>query len=240
MRNGTISRRDVHALLDVVASAVATNEPTPFPAHVVEELMRLIGADRAGYVEYRVGDPPNLHDIELPRVDQGDLWQSVGHVIATWVLRDRLGRRRPAVRAVSDRLTRRERRENPFHRLVSEPLGVADELKIWLPAPDGEARLFWFCRDRTRRDFGARERELGRLIAPHFAQHRADWEARRRPAGLTEREAEILELVAQGLTNGEIADALTISGGTVRKHLENIYGKLGVHTRTAAAALLGR
>ena len=54
--------------------------------------------------------------------------------------------------------------------------------------------------------------------------------------GLTPREREILELVAQGLTNAQIARMLWISLGTVRKHLENAYGKLEVHTRTAAVA----
>jgi DNA-binding CsgD family transcriptional regulator len=55
---------------------------------------------------------------------------------------------------------------------------------------------------------------------------------------LTAREREVLELVAEGHTNGEIATQLWISPGTVRKHLDNLYAKLGVHTRTAAAARL--
>ncbi len=60
-------------------------------------------------------------------------------------------------------------------------------------------------------------------------------------AALTPREREILELVALGKSNGEVARTLWISPGTVRKHLENAYEKLGVHSRTAAvAALLGR
>jgi DNA-binding CsgD family transcriptional regulator len=53
---------------------------------------------------------------------------------------------------------------------------------------------------------------------------------------LTKREREIVDLVAEGRTNGEIAVVLTVAPATVRKHLENIYVKLGVHTRTAAAA----
>ena len=53
--------------------------------------------------------------------------------------------------------------------------------------------------------------------------------------GLTIREREIIDLVSEGLTNDEIAQRLWISPGTVRRHLENIYAKLGVHTRTAAA-----
>lgn len=53
---------------------------------------------------------------------------------------------------------------------------------------------------------------------------------------LTAREREILELVAEGRTNAQIAERLWVSPGTVRKHLDNVYAKLGVHTRTAAAA----
>jgi DNA-binding CsgD family transcriptional regulator len=55
---------------------------------------------------------------------------------------------------------------------------------------------------------------------------------------LTRRELEILELVAEGMTNGEIAQRLWVSPLTVRRHLENVYAKLGVHTRTAAAAFV--
>ncbi|HET8785422.1 MAG TPA: helix-turn-helix transcriptional regulator [Candidatus Limnocylindrales bacterium] len=42
------------------------------------------------------------------------------------------------------------------------------------------------------------------------------------------------QIVAQGLPNGEIAQRLWISPGTVRRPLENAYAKLGLHTRTAA------
>jgi DNA-binding CsgD family transcriptional regulator len=54
---------------------------------------------------------------------------------------------------------------------------------------------------------------------------------------LTSREREILDLVAEGRTNAQIAERLWLSPGTVRKHLDNVYAKLGVHTRTAAAAV---
>jgi LuxR family transcriptional regulator, maltose regulon positive regulatory protein len=56
------------------------------------------------------------------------------------------------------------------------------------------------------------------------------------PEPLTAREREILELVVAGLTNREIADRLIISPETVKKHTGTIYGKLGVHSRTEAAA----
>jgi len=56
------------------------------------------------------------------------------------------------------------------------------------------------------------------------------------PAALSAREREVLALVRDGLRNAEIAEALWVSPATVRKHLENIYEKLDVHTRTAAVA----
>lgn len=52
---------------------------------------------------------------------------------------------------------------------------------------------------------------------------------------LSEREIEVLRLVARGATNREIAAALTLAEGTVRNHLTNILGKLGVSDRTQAA-----
>jgi ATP/maltotriose-dependent transcriptional regulator MalT len=56
------------------------------------------------------------------------------------------------------------------------------------------------------------------------------------PAGLSAREAEILRLVAAGLTNRAIAESLTISERTVDRHVSNIYTKLDVSTRSAATA----
>ncbi|TMD70049.1 MAG: hypothetical protein E6I91_00665 [Chloroflexi bacterium] len=54
------------------------------------------------------------------------------------------------------------------------------------------------------------------------------------PAGLTAREVEVLRLVAQGLTDRQVAEQLIISPRTVNTHLNSIYNKLGVDTRAAA------
>ena len=54
---------------------------------------------------------------------------------------------------------------------------------------------------------------------------------------LTERELEVLALLAEGLTNPEIADRLYLSAGTVKVHTRNIYGKLAVNNRTEAATM---
>ncbi len=54
--------------------------------------------------------------------------------------------------------------------------------------------------------------------------------------GLTDREREVLELLARGMTNKEIAEALVITTNTVKRHLKAIFEKLEIHTRAAAAA----
>ena len=56
------------------------------------------------------------------------------------------------------------------------------------------------------------------------------------PGGLTAREAEVLRLVASGQTNAQIAADLVLSERTVARHLSNIFTKLDVGSRTAAAA----
>jgi len=68
------------------------------------------------------------------------------------------------------------------------------------------------------------EQEVARLIAPA------------NPAGLTDREVEVLRLVATGKSNPEIAATLVLSEKTVARHLSNIFTKLDVASRTAAAA----
>jgi DNA-binding NarL/FixJ family response regulator len=68
-----------------------------------------------------------------------------------------------------------------------------------------------------------------RLARPR--SHRHHW-----PDDLTEREVEVLRLVAEGRSNRDIADSLYLSERTVERHVSNIYNKIGVGSRTAAAA----
>ena len=74
-----------------------------------------------------------------------------------------------------------------------------------------------------------------RLETPGTTVEASGRERSVRPYGLTTREAEVLALLANGLGNGEIAERLFISPKTVSVHVSNIYGKLGVDSRVAAA-----
>jgi DNA-binding CsgD family transcriptional regulator len=84
-------------------------------------------------------------------------------------------------------------------------------------------------------DFSERDRAVLTLLRPHLHQAYRAAEQRRHPVPrLTPRQNELLRLLAAGHTNSRIARQLGISEGTVRTHLENIYDKLGVSSRTAA------
>jgi HD-GYP domain-containing protein (c-di-GMP phosphodiesterase class II) len=56
-----------------------------------------------------------------------------------------------------------------------------------------------------------------------------------RPAGLTDRQVEVLRLIAGGLSNQGIADALVISRRTAEHHVQDVYARIGVSSRAAAA-----
>lgn len=79
------------------------------------------------------------------------------------------------------------------------------------------------------------DRALLTLLRPHLHQAYLDAERRRQPRPeLTARHWQLLDLVATGHTNAQIARRLGLSEGTVRTHLENIYRRLHVSSRTAA------
>jgi DNA-binding CsgD family transcriptional regulator len=85
------------------------------------------------------------------------------------------------------------------------------------------------------RDFDERDRFLLTLLRPHLAQ--AYWtgvQSKREAVALTRRQLEIMRMVQEGWTNLQIAHRAGLSEGTVRTHLNNVYARLGVTSRSAA------
>ena len=119
------------------------------------------------------------------------------------------------------------------------PQGIEHHLGLALPVvaeTTGRERYLRLVLHRgPGPDFSERDRALLVLLRPHLYQACRDAERRQHPLPrLTPRQNDLLRLLAAGHTNTKIARQLGISEGTVRTHLENIYEKLGVSSRTAA------
>jgi DNA-binding CsgD family transcriptional regulator len=135
----------------------------------------------------------------------------------------------------SDFYSDRQLRNTRAYQCYFQPVRTC--LFVQLPAPPGRARRVLFMSTSTR-DYTDRDVMLLELLRPHL--HEIVLDAERRRSGipkLTAREWEILQLVGEGLSNQVIAQRLHIAAGTVRKHLDNILDRLGVHSRTEATAL---
>ena len=152
---------------------------------------------------------------------------------------DRTGDLRSVLK-IEDFYSARQWRSTGMYTDFYRPQGHEHELQLCLPegsprtvGPGRTARLY-FIRGPGP-DFSERDRALLTLLRPHLHQAYLDAERRRHPvARLTPRQKDLLHLVAAGHTNTQIARRLGISEGTVRTHLENIYERLQVSSRTAA------
>ena len=327
-----LSPSDAEQVLRFVGEAETIGGDQPFSGELLEELGRLIEADWVTYTEVdhvnrRVlmySPRPGDEDDESGDLDDDD-WELMGWhpVCRRW----RKDGRFSALR-MSDVITQRELRQNPFYAEYFRPWGIKYELKVRLPSsPSWHAQTFMFNRNLGR-DFTKRDRLVLELLTPHLTRlwHAArtrrllastlealewapatesrgivllgphhevhfasapasrllgaffppptggqlpaplvDWlvsesaeplvrrtesgrvivrrtgealflEEEQCGIGLTMREQEVLSWVARGKTNPQIAELLWLAPSTVRKHLENVYAKLGVTTRTAAVS----
>jgi LuxR family maltose regulon positive regulatory protein len=132
------------------------------------------------------------------------------------------------------------------HQAAGEGRGGLEPLEraLALAHPEGYLRVFVDEGDRMRRLLrqaiarGIAPEHTGRVMSAFDAPARSTDTARTPAAGsgqrLTSRELVILRLIAAGLRNQEIADQLSISPATVKRHIANIYGKLGAAHRTEA------
>jgi DNA-binding CsgD family transcriptional regulator len=228
-----LSDADYRQVLAVVHEAAAVDGPVAFPKPVLDVLRRLVACDVVAYHERAASGRMRVVWTGEP---QGSVTRELRRAQRRYAHEDPLT---PATgaRKYSDFLTEREFHRCGLYQEVARPLGVEDMFRVWLdPRGDGRARLEF---DRAQRDFCERDRAVLDVLLPLLRQFRLNALRRRKGSNarlLSPREHEVLALVAEGRTNIEIGRLLWISPGTVRKHLENAYEKLGVHTRTAAVA----
>jgi DNA-binding CsgD family transcriptional regulator len=240
-----LSASDLEAALRFLHDAGEETGPDAFPVHLVDRLRALIGCEWGSYCELDRRGKRVLALVEAPVMDEGDAQEELfWRIVAAHPICRAQARGRFDALKLSDFHTPRALRRTELYNEWFRPVGVEYELEVALPSRIEHTKTFLF--DDARRDFGERERALLNLLQPHLVQLDRNAALRRRAAvaseveGLTPRESEVLRLVGEGMRNAEIAEALWVSPATVRKHLENIYEKLGVHTRTAAVAHLQR
>jgi DNA-binding CsgD family transcriptional regulator len=242
------SDQDLRALA-AIASADRPDLPggEGLPPSLLADLMGQIRCDALSLDSWDSGRQKVWFSQEIPSRDAGGTdytaWDPVFWAnywdcqICSYV--PRTGDQRSVVKC-SDFYSARQYHSTGMYTDHDQPLGLEHSLMVCLPralppaaGPGRYVRLTLMRGPGP--DFSERDRAVLTLLGPHLDQAYLDAERRRRPVPrLTPRQTGLLHLVAAGHTNTQIARRLGISEATVRTHLENIYERLHVSSRTAA------
>lgn len=255
-----LSRSDLEDVVKFLGDAAGLDRDDAYTVGLLHRLQELIPCDAMTYQEYEYERRRQCLTIGVAPEGDG-AWEAsadeppdgidalywlygpcpiVHHRVETASLR--------AVR-LSDLTAARRFKQLPVYREYFRRYDIEHMLDIGLSPRASRQRSLILFREGGRRDFSARDRAVLELLRPHFEERERLAGARRQlidelrspPNGhapivatLTAREREILELVAAGKTNSEIAAELWVAPSTVKKHLEHVYAKLGVGRRAGA------
>jgi DNA-binding CsgD family transcriptional regulator len=244
---------DYAAVLDFVRQVHAVGDIDTFPRRAIAGIGALIPSDILTYNEidtrlrhaYMVEHPAGV--ISLSQVKTFERLAGQHPLIRHYALT-----RETQPRKISDFLSLSEFRRLDLYQEFFRHLGVNYQIAVTIPS--WNSVVIGIALNRTQRDFSERDRAVLDVIRPHLAQsyrnamERAALRERTEAAegalwsvpaaclgSLTRREQEVLVLVADGKTKMQIAARLSLSPRTVQKHLEHIYDKVGVRTRTGVA-----
>jgi DNA-binding CsgD family transcriptional regulator len=239
-------------LLELIAETSQLLELDEYRTGVLTALHRAVPADWIGLSD--VGpDPQSIVELVDPPVPQ-ELYDAFAE----------LARENPLVRRYdetrdgrayrfSDVVSLAELHELEIYRRVYGLIGLEHQIAFTLESGE-DRRILAIHLGRRRRDFSNRERDLLNSARPFLIQayrnairYTGALKARMDATppsldalarlGLTRRQAQALQLLASGMSEQEIAARLGISVRTAQKHLEHCYRRLGVNTRSAAAAI---
>lgn len=246
MSRTTITSPDLDRIRDIVdvANDTAGRSPVDVTFAVLDRVRDAIGADwatfhdmqgsarRVQHLQAAMGDEHVTAGADYSDADD-PFWTH--YPSSSCSLPDRVGK--PLVVSLREVYTEREWARHPMHLEVLTD--VHDEiLAAWPCGPGANLRLIVA---RTEgQPFSDLDRFLLRLLQPHLqplflATMRSVVSPAEQP--LTERQRQVLALVRAGMTNQQVARQLGLSPGTVRKHLENSYGRLHVQSRVAAVGV---
>jgi DNA-binding CsgD family transcriptional regulator len=242
----TVRGRDLRAL----AAIITEHRPDlpdgeGLPLSLLADLMAQIRCDEVWLAGFDSGQQAYWFTQDFPPWDIPGLEDlNRAHWQHYWDCRpcshpDRTGDLRSIVK-IADFYSARQWHSTGMYTDHYRPCGIEHELQLCLSARPGRVtgpgrtvRLYVFRESGP--DFSERDRAVLTLLRPHLRQAYLDAERLRHPVPrLTPRQKDLLRLLAAGHTNRQIARRLGISEGTVRTHLENIYERLHVSSRTGA------
>lgn len=204
------------------------------PTCLLFGLRRLVGADCASFSET---DIPTRRSLSQQDTDPGEestegywRWRHQ-HLLCLQVSRPHSS---PEATQLTDFMSVRQLTGLAIYTEFIAP--IKSIATITLPTAPNRTRVFQFFREDGNA-FSEHEMTTLRMMAPHvYDLYKEAARRRRPPVPLTHRELDVLRCVALGMSTPQIAEQLVVSPSTVRKHLENAFGRLGVSSRTAAVA----
>jgi DNA-binding CsgD family transcriptional regulator len=240
----TVSEKDLHTLLGIVHDDRSDLPEAGLPLSLLAELKDQISCDALSFFGMDSDRQTTWFGQDVP-VDCPDeepyelgFWEHFWH-FDPCTYPQRSGDVR-SVTKISDFYSARQLHRTGMYSDYLQPLGIEHDIRVCLA--DGPGRIAGPGRSvdlglfrGPGPDFSERDRALLALLRPHLQEAYLAAERRRsaKPQ-LTPRQQELLRLVAVGHTNAQIARRLGVSEGTVRIHLQNIYARLQVSSRTAA------
>jgi DNA-binding CsgD family transcriptional regulator len=247
----TTRERDLRALAGIVSERRTDLPPHGLPTSLLSDLKGHIRCDEVLFEGFDSAREEAWFAQSIPACDTAvDPEFDAVHWVHYWECEpcsypDRTGDLRTVIK-IADFYSARQWHSTGMYADLYRPQGVEHDLMLTLPVPPGTppgpgrtVRLFLFRGPGP--DFSEADRALLTLLRPHLHQAYLDAERRRHPLPqLTPRHRQLLHLLAEGRTNGQIARRLGLSEGTVRTHLEHLYRRLQVSSRTEAAARVFR
>lgn len=247
----TLSTRHLQQLNQAILAVHSATSLHALATHVLHALRLVVPgdirvADFSGIAEIR-----NYTAYDPARVIPPEVDAAVHrHLIDNPLYRQR----RVRATSISDLLTSRQWQRTALYREAYARVDQQDGLALDVDL--GHGGMLTLNVTRASRGYTTAERTALTLLGPHVQTQwrRLSIQQRERAAaervlspgspgdhGLSEREREVLQWVANGRTNSEIAKMLGLQTGTVKRHLENIYRKLGaVDRRDALARVQGK
>ena len=238
----TVSEQDLRTLLGIVKDDRSDLPEAGLPWSLLADLMDQIRCDSLAFFAMDSSRNAFSFSQDVLPPDGGDdelvFWDNYW-ACDPCCYPDRSGDLRSVVK-VSDFYSARQWHSTGMYCDLAHRWGLDHELMLFLPAGPGSAtgpsrtvRLIFYREPGP--DFSERDRALLELLRPHLHQAYLNAERRRSATPqLTPRQWELLRQVAAGHTNAQIARRLGVSEGTVRIHLQVIYVRLQVSSRTAA------